>query len=148
MATLRSQLFKKQFVQKKLKVLKSNEILFSIVGILSFDRLKKPFDQIIQKFSFYFNAICLGMWGVFSAVYIYGHFSGFSKLQDIIMAFMMVFGALATLGSFLSVASNKEKVEALDDELQEIVEEGSSKNFICIIQLLTPISFVCFFLQI
>lgn len=129
MGMLRSSLIKKQFVQKRLKVLEFNGILFSILGILPSDRIKNPFDKVIETFSFYFNAICLGTWTIFSSVYIYGHFTGFSQLKDTIMTFMMVFGAVATLGSFFSVASNKKDVEALNDELQQIVEEGNNIFF-------------------
>lgn len=110
-----------------MKVFKSNKILFYVVGILPYHRIKKPYDEIVKAISFVVHSILCVSAVLFSAAYIYGHFTDFSQLPDIILNFVVMFAITATIGAYGSVAINAEKVKLLNNELQQIVTKGNAK---------------------
>lgn len=94
------------------------------MGIYPFQRLKKPYDKYVQTFSFYLFFTNLGMIIAASAVYLYSNFSSVRQLPDAVVAFLTIFACLANVGSYLTIVKNKEKLEQLNDKLQEIVDNG------------------------
>lgn len=63
------------------------------------------------------------------AAYIYVHFTDFSQLPDTMMSFISMFGCAASIGSYISIAMNKENVKILNNELQDIVEKCNTYAF-------------------
>lgn len=109
-------------------VFKFNKNFLSIMGIIPSHRTKKPFEKPFKAFSFYFNLIYLGSIVVFSVTYVYDHFTDLAQLSDIMISFMTILGGIAVIGSFISIARNEEKVNLLNNELQNIVRTGDNKT--------------------
>lgn len=111
----------------KMKVLQLNKLFFTILGLYPFHQIKKPYDAIIQTFSFYFVFIIFGAFVCAIVTYIYQHFHSLPELPDVMLAFIALVGSQSIYGSYVSsIVLNKRKLDDLTDELQKSVDRGES----------------------
>lgn len=113
-----------------MKVLKLNKILFTLLGIHTFDWIKKPYDQFVKTFSFCFFLINLIVGLCCSVAYFYGITNGFSQFdlqKGTMFLSMEVIVFLDNIGSYISIAMNKDKSNSLARELQRLVDQGKKK---------------------
>lgn len=114
--------------QRIMKVLRFSEILFSILGIYSFDMIKKPYDQVVKTLSFYFISVSLMMGIGCSAAFIYEKFNDPSQLLHTIIAFAEMIVFLEGFGSYVSATMSTNRINSLTSELQEIVDKGKKRD--------------------
>lgn len=107
-----------------MKVLKFNKDLCALVGIHQSDRFKAPYKRLVELFSFYFFLINLGSYFLASAAYIHENIHNFSKIFGATVACISAISCVGNAGSYISFVINKNQLEDLRKELQEIVDSG------------------------
>lgn len=104
----------------KIQVLKYNQSFMTWIGIYSYNLIETT-NEFISSPIAWFIVINLLIVMISSAVFIQKNLSDFKAALETLL---VIVAAIQSLGAYLNIASNMDKVKAVHFKLQEIVDQS------------------------